>query len=212
VASPKPTSIRGPFIILSIVGMVLLVSIGAVVLPWFWRAKGVQLERYGSVAPFELVDDHGRTFTDKDMRGNVVIANYVFTRCLTVCPTITSKMRRLQFRTEDRADLKLLSFTVDPEYDTPEVLAEYAKQFDADPARWRFITGDPDAMRRVVTDSMMQSMDKDGRQQADGTPNVAHSEYFVLFDKYLEIRGFYDSNDAPRMEKLMQHARSLLSK
>lgn len=212
MATAKPTSIRGPVILGALVGIVLIASIAAVILPYLWRHKGVQLERYGSVAPFELVDENGRTFTDADMRGNVVIANYVFTRCLTVCPTITSKMRRLQKRTEDRPDLKLLSFTVDPEYDTPEVLADYAVEFGADSERWRFITGDPDAVRRVVTDSMMQSMDKDGRLQDDGTPNVAHSEYFVLFDKYLEIRGFYDSNDPPRMEELMRHARALLSK
>ena len=212
MASAKPTSIRGPFVILSIVGVLAVVSIGAVVLPWFLRAKAAELDRYGTVAPFELVDHHGKKFTDDDMRGNVIIANFVFTRCLTICPGFTQKMRRLQKRTEDRPDLKLLSFTVDPEYDTPEVLAAYAERFGADPARWRFVTGDTDTMQRTVTDSMMQAMFKDGSLQADGTPNVLHSEYFVLFDKQLQIRGFYHGDDPPRIETLMRHARALLSK
>jgi len=195
----------------AVFSVMALMTFGAVVLPTL--AVGLrqpELEVYGTMPSFELRDQTGAVVTEGALRGHVVIASFIFTRCPTVCPLITMKMRRVQDRTADEGErIKLLSFSVDPTHDTPEVLAAYAAGHGADPARWRFLTGDADAIRRIATDGLMLALDVRG-QLPNGAPDVVHAEHFVLFDTELRIRGYYDTSDAPRIERMLRDARRLL--
>lgn len=211
-SSSRPRSgLRGPLVLGAVFSVMALMTFGAVVLPTL--AVGLrqpELEVYGAMPGFELRDQTGAVVTEDALRGHVVIANFVFTRCPTVCPLMTMKMRRVQDRTKDAGDrIKLLSFSVDPEHDTPEVLAEYAAGHGADPARWRFLTGDAEAIRRIATDGLMLALEVRG-QLSGGVPDVVHAEHFVLLDPELRIRGYYDSSDAPRIERMLRDARRLL--
>ena len=99
--------------------------------------------KLGKVPPFALTDQEGRPFTRETAAKSVWVAAFMFTRCPTICPRITRRMRQLQERAKaESVPLRLVSFTVDPEYDTPAVLKEYAGKYQADLASWWFVTGD----------------------------------------------------------------------
>lgn len=204
--------LRGPQVLLGVLAILGIMVLGAVVAPSLaLRDRPAELEVYGQLPAFQLVDHRGAAITDQDLRGKVVVANFIFTRCNTVCPVFTMKMRRVMERTSDVAgELKLLSFSVDPKHDTPEVLAEYAATHRADVDRWRFITGSFDDVRRVVTDGLAMAMDEMGAQ-TNGAPNIVHAEHFVLIDRRGQIRGYYHSNDATRIEQMLRDARRLIN-
>jgi protein SCO1/2 len=161
---------------------------------------------------FELRDHRDRPFTRADLAGHVTIAGFVFTRCQTACPVITLRMRRLQEETaREGARLQLVSFSVDPQHDTPAVLADYHEKVGADPARWKFVTGTPTEVRRIVAGSLLMAMDPDGTTQGNGAPNVVHSEHLALFDRQGRVRGYYDSSDDARLARLRDDYTRLLA-
>jgi protein SCO1/2 len=203
--------LRGPLVLLGVFAILGAMVLGAVVAPSLaLRDRPAELEVYGQMPAFRLVDHTGGSVTDQHLRGRVVVANFIFTRCKTVCPVFTMKMRRVQDRTGDVAEaLKLISFSVDPEHDTPQVLAEYAATHHADADRWRFITGSFDDVRRVVTDGLAMAMEEMSAQDS-GAPDIVHAEHFVLLDRAGRIRGYYHSNDATRVEQMLRDARRLI--
>jgi protein SCO1/2 len=192
--------------------LIVLVAavVPAVVVPTLMcRPPDPKLEDLGSVGAFSLIDERGEPFSDAALRGHVTLVSFLFTRCDTICPVTTLKMERLQERTFDAGGrIKLVSFSVDPDYDTPARLSEYAQRYHADPTRWRFVTGPVDAMRRLVEGPMMNSMIHEG-VTASGAPAISHSGYFLLIDGNTHIRGAYDSNDIHRLDEMIRDARFL---
>jgi protein SCO1/2 len=202
--------VRGRTIVLVSGAVILAIAIGAIAIP-LWQAKHRRptLGDYGTVPAFTLTDQTGAPITEAALRGEVTIVNFIFTRCDTICPVSSMKMHRIQEETSDRPELHMLSFSVDPEYDTPARLTAYAERFGADPSRWRFVTGAHEAVRKVVEDAMMISMDADGRTMANGAPNIVHQPHFLLIDRDLKIVGLYDSTDPIKLETLVRDARDL---
>ena len=115
-----------------------------------------RLKRGDTIAPFALIDERGRAFTDADLRGHQTVVTFIFTRCPVpeFCPLITTRFKALQATlARDRSlprDTQLLSITLDPAFDTPAVLEAYGKAMGADPERWRFAGGDGDAVQQVA--------------------------------------------------------------
>jgi protein SCO1/2 len=163
----------------------------------------------GTVTEFQLVDHTGQPFTEAAMRGHVSIVSFIFTRCDTICPVISMKMQRIQEKTFDVGDrVKLISFSVDPTYDTPERLAEYAKRYRAEPDRWRFVTGPYDKVHALVEGPFMTSMLRVA-DRPSGAPDIQHGGYFLLVDGALHVRGVYDSDLVNQLDALMRDARYL---
>ncbi|MCE9574706.1 MAG: SCO family protein [Deltaproteobacteria bacterium] len=202
---------RGRTVVLVVVAITILIAIPAIAWPlWVAQHRTPDLPDYGVVPAFAFTDQTGAPFTNAAIDGKVVIANFIFTRCDTVCPVSTLKMARIQDDTPEVADdLKLVSFSVDPVYDTPPRLAEYATRFRADAARWRFVTGEHEALRKIVEDALFITMDQVGVQDS-GQPNIVHQPHFILIDRQRHIRGFYDSTDPIRLETLRRDARELV--
>lgn len=171
--------------------------------------RGEELEVLGTVPDFSFQDQTGATVRAADLRGRVHVASFLFTRCPTVCPTTALKLQRLGERLADQADaIHFVSFSVDPENDTPPVLAAFAARYRADPARWKFLTGPPAAVRAAVEQGFRIAVSR-GAASADGTPNIVHGIHFVLLDRDLRIRGYYDSDDAGRLDQLAADAARL---
>ena len=170
------------------------------------RAKPMQ--DLGEVPAFSLHDQTDAVTTEAWLRDHVTIVDFVFTRCDTICPMISLKMVRLGARTKD-AGVQLLSFSVDPAYDTPAVLAEYATHYGADAARWRFLTGDYAEVRTMVEGALMTAMDPQTGTTASGAPNISHGGHLLLVGPDLHIRGVYDSADDARMKELERDALEL---
>jgi protein SCO1/2 len=156
------------------------------------------LPALGTIRPFSLTDQDGRRFGSAELAQDPWIAAFFFTRCPTVCPRITRRLRELQQRTAAR----LISVSVDPEHDTPEVLRRYASENGADPARWRFLTGERPRVERLSAD-MKQALE--GRADP-GAPElgILHGSHLVLIDRGLVIRGFYRSSDDAEMARLAE--------
>lgn len=206
--SPAPAPRRRRTAGLALAGIAVAAIAAAAVAIARPSAPPAELPDYGELAAFELTDQTGAPFGTRELAGAPWIANFIFTRCPTVCPVFTYKMARVQDATRAVGDrLRLVSFSVDPDYDTPEVLRAYADRHGADPSRWRFLTGAPDAVRTTVRDGLKMAMERAG--DAGDVPNILHGTHFVLVDGRSHIRGYYDSNDAGAVDRLIRDATAL---
>jgi protein SCO1/2 len=167
------------------------------------------LDDLGTVPAFGLRDQTDQVLTQEWLRDHVTIVDFVFTRCDTVCPALSMKMVRLGEQTKDLPGVQLLSFSVDPKYDTPAVLAEYATRYHADPARWRFVTGEYPEVRTLVEGALMTAMEDEGKTTPSGAPDIRHGGHILVIGPDLRIRGVYDSNDADALEILVDDVRTL---
>jgi protein SCO1/2 len=182
----------------------------------------------GTAAPiapapaFTLTDQLGRPVSDADLRGKVVLADFIYTTCTDICPALTAQMASLRTRLADVGllgdEVVLLSISVDPARDTPDVLKAYSEPFATDPANWRFLTGDEAAIRQVVVDGftlgveVMEAAAQDSAAHQAGTAHslgdghtsghgeghggdyeVSHSGRFVVIDRDWQIRAYHDS-------------------
>jgi cytochrome oxidase Cu insertion factor (SCO1/SenC/PrrC family) len=158
---------------------------------------------------FEAVlagEEGGRPFSSQELAGKVWVADFIFTNCGGPCPVITDKMAGLQKSLPP--EIKLVSVSVDPERDTPEVLARYAATFDADPKRWLFLRLDKGALYHLVFEGFRLPLAED--PSAPSRARVTHSTKFVLVDGVGEVRGYYDSNGDAFPGDLEKDARRLL--
>jgi cytochrome oxidase Cu insertion factor (SCO1/SenC/PrrC family) len=144
---------------------------------------------------FDLIDQDSKPVTKESLAGKPWIAEFVFTHCAGPCPRMTGQLAALQ--KELPANVQFVSFSVDPERDTPAVLKEYAKKFEADESRWRFLTGAKDAIFAVAKGMMLTAS--------------PHSTRFVLIDAEGMIRQTYESDDEKRMADLKHDAAELAS-
>ena len=150
---------------------------------------------------FRLVERSGQKLGLSDLKGKVWIADFIFTRCPGPCPRMSSRMATLQRDLRSEDNLRLVSISVDPEFDTREVLAKYAAQYHADEGRWFFLTGDKTAIHHLAKSGFL----------VGGVDDVTlHTTRFVLVDRQGRVRGYYSSSDEEDLRKLGNDARALL--
>ena len=160
---------------------------------------------YGTVPSFQLTNQNGQPFGSAQLSGKIWIADFVYTTCPGPCPMISSRMSELQ-KPLQKTDVHLVSFSVDPEKDTPEVLRRYAERLQAEPGRWDFLTGPKSAIYNLSHDSFKLAI-SDG-SDAQGIP--VHSTRIVLVDRHGQIRGYYDATEADAVTKLVADTNHLL--
>jgi protein SCO1/2 len=154
------------------------------------------LPSFGMVPEFVLTDQTGQPFRSTQvLSGHVWLANFIFTNCMGPCPRMTSQMKTVRETAKAGPDLQVVTFTIDPDRDTPEVLAAYAKRFNADPRNWHFLTGSRADLRKLSWDTFHLS---------DVNGQLDHSTRFVLIDRKSRIRGYYDTSDAEGIPQLMK--------
>src|ERR1043166_2545926 len=138
------------------------------------RQVAHDLPRLWEVPDFALIERSGRSVTRADLLGKVWIASIIFTRCVEECPLVSNHMARLQATFAAESDVRLISITVDPAYDTPEVLTRYAQSFAAQPQRWFFLTGDKATIYRLVREGFrLGLMDPQEPGQSSAVPEAA---------------------------------------
>jgi len=157
------------------------------------------LPKMGDAPQFQLTAQNGAPFDSQSLDGHVWVADFVYTTCTGPCPMMSSQMRQIQSLTAEIPDVKLVSFTVDPKHDTPPVLAEYAKHFRYDPARWVFLTGDQARLNAVGLGFRLNSVDG----------STTHSTRFALVDRRQQIRGYYISSDDGFIQRLLHDIRQM---
>ena len=161
---------------------------------------------------YELVDDHERPFTADTLRGKVWVAGFVFTSCPSTCPAVTRAMQDLHARFDrNDIDVEMVSFTVDPQRDTPQVLRAYAEQVGAD-ERWRFVTGDPAAIRAVVRDGFKLGIgDKEPTVDDADLYDIAHSTKLALVDPDGNVRGLYGIEPDQGLDEIFHRAQHVMA-
>lgn len=178
---------------------------------WSWSFRAAvakkNLEKLGELPSFTMLSaaTH-KNVRKEDLLGNVWVANFIFTRCAGPCPILTSNMSKLQ---EDLPkEVRLITFTVDPDWDKAEVLARYAKSFNADTSRWLFLTGTKKELYDLVYAGFKLSVLEEPKNQAGS--RVIHSTKLVLVDKKGTIRGYYDGTEFSSVAKIKEDVSRLL--
>ena len=182
----------------------------ATVFFFVWRGQVNHLanravQSYGSVPTFQLVNQNGQAFGSNQLAGKIWIADFIFTACPGPCPMISSRMSELQ-KPLEKTDVHLVSFSVDPEKDTPEVLRGYAEKLHAQPQRWDFLTGPKAAIYDLSKNGFKLGV-SDGSEEV-GVP--VHSTRMVLIDRHGQIRGYYDALAPDAVTKLLADTSHLL--
>ncbi len=162
---------------------------------------------------FALTDQTGRPFASSELAGKVMVANFIFTTCTDICPLLTGTMARVRDELRSARLLgdkaMLVSFSVDPEADTPAALAEYGARFGADPAEWKFLTGD----RRQI-DELLTVGYKVGAPpriaKPGGPPEIVHTNRFALVDPRGQVRAVLSGNELD-VPQLVEEVRRLAS-
>jgi protein SCO1/2 len=159
-------------------------------------------EVYGRVPEFTLTDQSGAAFSSQALRGRVALLNFVYTHCTDVCPLLSATFAQAQRKLVDEkllgSKVMLVSLSVDPEHDTPSVLAEYGHQFKADPASWKLLTGDWEQVYDVVTGLKVATRPPrpPAGAPAPGGTELTHSTRIVLLDGQGQVRGYLDGHEA----------------
>ncbi len=164
-----------------------------------WRGRPEPPPILGELPAFALIDHQGRAVGRGELLGTPWIADLVFTRCALACPRMTAAMARLDRRLPPEG-VRLVSVSIDPAHDTPEVLAAYAARHGASP-RWRFLTGDPAGVRALARDGFKLGVDA-VPGEADPGLAIVHSDRFVLVDAAGRVRGYYDPFDPESLARL----------
>jgi protein SCO1/2 len=219
-AAPAPQGPRArlgrlagsPFLWLAVVAFGLVVP----VLTRLYRPAPPPLPELGQLPAFSLLDQDGQRYGKAELAGKVWVAGFIFTRCPTICPVITATMGRIQHRARGiENQFRLVSFSVDPTYDTPPVLAAFAAKHRASPRMWRFLTGPFDDVKATVMDGLKIAMSDKPIGALAGEQDFAsimHGTHFVLVDQRGVIRGYYDSDAPDVVDRVLEGATMLINR
>ncbi len=152
---------------------------------------------------FDLTNQHGRAMSLSDLSGKIWVADFIFTSCPTICPPMTDEMVRLQNEFASESELRFVSFSVDPERDTPAVLSRYADDFGVDGSRWAFLTGEKTSIYQLAHEGFNLATGHRGSE-------ILHSTRFVLVDRQGKVRGYYDSRSKANLQRLRRDIKTLL--
>lgn len=166
--------------------------------------RGAEPPVLGTVPGFALTERSGSSVRARDLEGSVWIAGFIFTRCPDICPALTARMADLQKALAGAEPIRLVSFSVDPAHDTPEVLRDYAARAGAG-GDWLFLTGPRDELASLLKDGFHVAFADDGPPSAP----ITHSDRLVLVDRALRIRGYYHGRNAEDLARLTRDAAHL---
>ncbi len=161
------------------------------------------------VPDFSLTECRGSTVTKEDLLGRVWVADFFFTTCPGPCLTLTAKMKELQGKIDRLQEVRLVSFTIDPEFDTPEVLKNYAETWGADPVRWLFLTGNKEVMHDLSRSGFLMPIEEAEPGATTDYGKFVHSTRMAVVDKEGMIRGVFDVGEPGGLEALEQRVREL---
>ncbi len=184
---------RNRFIIYIIVGIMIAVL--------WWVSKPESLPVLGEIPEFSMIDTNHESFGADDLRGKIWVADFIFTTCAGPCPIMSTAMLELHNEFIDDQDVRTVSFTVNPDYDTPDVLAEYAERYEANTEQWHFLHAPYEDIQAIISN---------GFKMGDIEEIVFHSTYFSLVDKNMHIRGYYTGTDANDVQELIRDIHNLI--
>ncbi len=166
---------------------------------FFYSSKDLPI--LGKVPPFNLTSSTNQAFSNNQLLNKVWVTNFIFTTCSGPCPVMSTQMSYLyrSYLLENNVDF--VSFTVNPDYDSPEVLSSYAQKYNADPKRWHFLTGQKESIHNLAYD---------GFKLGSKDNPIVHSTNLILVDQDLQIRGYYDGTDKKQVKQIFKDIAKLI--
>ena len=162
----------------------------------------IRLPVIGKIPAFSFIDSHGDEINRRNLDGKVWVADFIFTTCTMACPVMTGNMNIIHKEFRNNNNVRIVSISVYPEYDTPEVLSEFASRYNANTDRWHFLTGPEEDVKKLI---------KNGFKMGDYEDIIFHSERFALVDKKGQIRGYYSGMQTDDMKNLKKDINILLA-
>jgi protein SCO1 len=183
-----PVGVGLVLIVLTVLALVLLAALK------LRQSPSQPLPVFGQVADFTLTNQNGKVVSLADLRGRVWVADIIFSRCAGPCPRMTRQMKELQDALGPESQVKLVTLTTDPDFDTPTVLKAYAERFGADLARWMFLTGTKQELAKLAIDSLkLTAVEKKPGERESPVDLFVHSTIFVIADKRGQLRGVFET-------------------
>lgn len=161
---------------------------------------------YHTIPSFSFVNQRGDTVTNSDFDGKIYVADFFFTSCPTICPVMKKEMIKVYQEYKGNPDIRILSHTIDPAHDTPQVLNKYAADLGVTDLQWQFVTGDKSKIYEIGQGSYMVTAKSDSTVAG----GYIHSGAFILVDKEKRVRGMYDGTTAEGTKKLIKDIGILL--
>ncbi|MCR9171063.1 MAG: SCO family protein [bacterium] len=163
-----------------------------------------------TIGEFSLTNQNGETITENEVKGKIHVAEYFFTHCGSICPIMNKQMQRVHRKFKSNDDVKILSFTVDPENDTVQRMKWYADKHNASGNNWHFLTGEKEDLYQLARTSYFTLKPAEARNLGDAGSDFIHTNNFVLVDRELQIRGYYDGTNQAEVTKMMHDMEVLL--
>lgn len=192
-------TLPGRIVVLAFGGLLIIALIGTYMIQRANRSK-LALPTLGDVPQFTFTERSGEPFGRKDLMGKITVMDFIFTRCIGVCPVMADRIGDLYKRFESYPDVQFVSVSVDPDYDSLSVLQRYATDHGVTDNRWLFLRAPQDSVIALAEGGLKLPM--------SDLPQ-GHSSKFVLIDNNAEIRGYYASDDDQSQLLLQQHMRAL---
>jgi protein SCO1/2 len=171
-----------------------------------YHGKKIPDTIYHTIQNFKLVNQKGDSVKFPDSE-KITIVNFFFTRCPSFCRDMNKQMSRVVNTYQKNNSLRFFSITIDPEYDTPSVLSNYSKSYNARPGKWDFLTGEKDLIYKLARQDFLEDAIKD----TSTINNFIHSPMLVLVDMHKHIRGYYDSGNNDQVDKLIDEIKVLIA-
>jgi protein SCO1/2 len=160
-----------------------------------------------TIAPFSLINQNGKITTEKDLANKIYVADFFFTTCPSICPSMSKQMLRIFNQYKEQANVMLVSHTVMPEVDSVPVLMDYAQRYGINSDdKWLFLTGDKKEIYKLARKSYFAAINEGNGDKDD----FIHTENFVLIDTKKQIRGFYDGTSKEEVDRLIDDIEILL--
>ncbi|SMD12343.1 SCO family protein [Pedobacter nyackensis] len=162
---------------------------------------------YKTIPAFSFLNQDSVAITNDKFKDKIYIADFFFTSCSTICPTMHRNMKEIFEKYKDNPEVMYLSHTIDFKYDTPSVLKKYAQKLGVDDGRWQFVHGSKDSVYKIAENDYLVAVIEDSTAK-DG---YIHQGWLVLIDKQKRIRGAYDGTDTKQVAQLMKDIPVLLA-
>jgi protein SCO1/2 len=151
------------------------------------------------VGRFSFHNQEGKEINEKTVAGKVYVADFFFTSCPSICPTVKAQMKRIHAKYKSNKDFLMLSYTIDPKRDTVERLEWYAKKLNIEPGNWHFLTGKYKDLTKMAAEYLLSA-----QEDPNSPGGFDHSGYIALIDRQRQIRGFYDGTDPKKVDELIR--------
>ena len=185
---------------------ILLILICILVIAGCSRGNAIGNRLDWEVPDFTFINQNEEETSFKDLKGKIWIADFIFTSCSTVCSPMTANMAQLQSMVEEESlQVEFISFSVDPEVDTPMRLKQYGENFSADLSNWSFLTG----YSQAEIEELAYTYFKQGVKKEEGNEQVAHGTYFYLIDQKGKIVRYYKGDKEVPFEEIINHIKQL---